>query len=344
MTSTTARRQELAGLGSIAVASLIWATIPLVIRAVDGASIIKVFFRVFFAGASVAGYLVFTGRIREITQLSRPKLLQIAGQAVVLTINWTLFLTALDLANVATVELLAYTGPVFVAIGAPWVTGERFDRRIVLPLALALGGIVVIMAPQGLGVAEPRELLGAFLAFCAAITYAVLLLRSKKILRGVSGTTLMTIEYAVASLLLAPAVAWFYARGDAPSSPGAYGALVILGVVQTAFAGLLFLGGLRRVRTDRAAILTYGEPVAAVAFAAAFLGESLTIATVLGGLMVVTGGIIVTRLEAPQHLEPVPLEAAGTEDEPALDVEGADDEPPLDGNVSLESRDAKELR
>ena len=57
--------------------------------------------------------------------------------------------------------------------------------------------------------------------------------------------------------------------GQGPTTATAYGALLTLGLVQTAFAGVLFLSGLRRVRTDHAAILTYAEPVSAVAFAAA---------------------------------------------------------------------------
>ena len=83
-----------------------------------------------------------------------------------------------------------------------------------------------------------------------------------------------------------------------------------LGVVHTALAGFIFLGGLRRVRTDRAAILMYAEPVSAVIFAALFLGEPLTAATVAGGAMVVPGGILVARLGRPRASRTVPLEAA----------------------------------
>ena len=251
----------------------------------------------------------------ELRALGGRKLLQVAGQGAILTLNWFLFLSALDMTTVATAELLGYTGPVFVAALAPLVTRERFDTRILLPLALSLGGIVVILAPQGLSVANGEELLGAAFAFASALTYATLLLRSKKILRGISGSALMLVEYSVASAILLPFVVVLYSRGQGPTTPRAYAALATLGIVQTAFAGLVFLGGLRRIRTDRAAILTYTEPVSAVLFAALLLGEPLTVPTVVGALMVVAGGLVVARLEAPAAREPVPFEAAGTEDE-----------------------------
>lgn len=312
---TSERRSALIGLGRVAVAGIIWGTIPLVLRAADGASIIKVFYRVLFAEIAILGYLVATKRTGEITSLSRGKLLQVSVQGVILALNWVLFLSALDLTNVATAELLGYTGPVFVAALAPFVTGERFDPRILIPLALALGGIGVILLPQGLAIAGGPQLVGAVLAFLSAITYATLLLRSKKILRGISGMALMVIEYTVSAAILLPFVVGLYARGQGPTHAGSYLALLVLGVVQTAFAGWVFLGGLRAVRTDHAAILTYTEPVAAVLFAAAFLGEKLTVWTIVGGAMVVAGGLWVTR-SLPGADIPAPIEAADAEPEP----------------------------
>ena len=88
-------------------------------------------------------------------------------------------------------------------------------------------------------------------------------------------------------------------------------------MVHTAFAGFVFLGGLRRVRADHAAILTYVEPVSAVVFAALFLGESLTLPTIVGGALVVGGGVMVARMEARQGVETVPIEVASMEEDGA---------------------------
>lgn len=308
------RGQRLLGLALIATAGLVWGSIPLLLRAADGASVVKVFFRVFFAGIVVGLWLLATGRWRELPTLGWPKIRQVIGQGLILTLNWVLFLSAFDLTTVATAELLGYTGPVYVAALAPFITGERFDRRIVAPLLVALAGIVTILVPQGISVSDGRSFLGAVLAFCSALTYATLLLRSKRILRGISSGSLMFIEYSVASLALTPFVVAAYLRGDVPSTPFAYGALVALGVFHTALTGFLFLGGLRRVRTDHAAVLTYMEPVSAVMFAAAFLSEPLTLTTIIGGILVVGGGLWVARLEARGIRQTPPIEVAGAEE------------------------------
>ncbi len=123
----------------------------------------------------------------------------------------------------------------------------------------------------------------------------------------------MVVEYSLASVVLSPFVVAAYARGDGPSEPREYAALATLGVVHTALTGFLFLGGMRRVRTDHVAILTYVEPVSAVVLAAVFLAEPLTRATIAGGALVVAGGVLVARIESR---EAYPLEVADAE-EPA---------------------------
>jgi drug/metabolite transporter (DMT)-like permease len=229
------RRDTLGGLARVALAGVIWGTIPLMLRMADGSSAVKVFYRVFVAGVVLVAWMAIRGRLSEVTRLPRRKLLAMASQGVLLALNWLLFVSALDMTKVAVAELLGYTGPVFVAMLAPFVTRERFDRRIVVPLALSLGGIVVIMAPQGLSLGSGRETLGAVLAFGSSLTYALLLLRSKAIIRDVSSSALMVIEYTTASILLAPALLFM----AGPSTPLAVGALVTLGVVQTALAVLI---------------------------------------------------------------------------------------------------------
>lgn len=308
-------RASLTGLALVASAGLVWGTIPIALAYAKSAPVIAVFARVLIAGVVMVVWMAATRGWRELTGLPRRKVVQLVIQGVVLTVNWVLFLTALDMTNVATAELLGYMGPVFVAILAPFVTKERFDPRILVPMALALGGIVVILAPQGLAVAGGRQLLGAVLAFCSALTYSVLLLRSKRILHGVTARALMVVEYGVASVLLLPFAVWLFLHGQGPSTASSYAGLITLGVVHTAFAGMLFLGGLRLVRTDHAAILTYAEPASAVVFAAIFLAQPLTVPTVVGGLMVVGGGALVARLESREVA--IAPESSGAFDEGA---------------------------
>ena len=213
--------ERVSGLARVALASVIWGTIPLVLRAADGAPTVKVFFRVFFAALVVGAWLLASGGWRELRTLGAGASgARSSRQGLLLTLNWFLFLTALDLTTVATAELLGYTGPVFVAVLTPFVTGERFDRRIVLPLGArarrhhrhprASTAWRSGRAPRRWVRCSP---------FGSALTYAALLLRSKKIIRGhLERRAHARVSTRSRPSCCCPFVVAAYARGGGPSA------------------------------------------------------------------------------------------------------------------------------
>ena len=280
------------GLLRIGLASVIWGSIPVFVRMVDASPFVIVFWRVAFGAATALLYLVISGKVGELRRVSRPDLLALLGVGALLAVNWVLFFGAFALTRVAVVELVSYTGPVFVAALLPLVSPERFDRRIVVPLVLAFGGTALIIGLGRLSVNGGRGLWGAAMAFGTAIIYAVLMLVGKRLLHRMSALVLAFGQYTVATILLLPAVILL----PGASSAKEWGALAALGVVHTTTAILIFLSGLRLVRPDHAAVVTYGEPVTAVLFAALFLGEPLGWVTAVGGAAVVLAGVLVARL------------------------------------------------
>ena len=297
------------GLARIAAAGLVWGSIALFSRQVGAAAVVIVFWRVTFAGLAIAAYLALRGRLGELVRLPTRRKLALAAMGSLLALNWVLFFSALKLTDVAVAVLLAYCGPIFVMAFAPLVTREPFDRRVVVPLVAALAGTTIIIGPRELQLSGGTHLLGATLAFASAFTYAILVLNAKRLLRGIPTTVYMLGEDITAALVLLPLVI----MTPGPATAVEWGSLVTLGVVHTAATGVLFLSALRTVRADHAAVLTYAEPVSAVVFAAIFLREPITPATVIGGLMVVLAGMRVARMgPAPGIETPGPMLDAET--------------------------------
>ena len=296
-------RSETFGLAQIALAATIWGSIPVLVREVDASPFVIVFWRVFFAGLVIGGYLLVRGRLAEVKALPRRRVVTLVGMGALLTLNWVLFFGALTLTDVSVAVLLAYCGPVFVAALTPLLARQPFDKRVIVPLALALFGVVIIVGPNRISLDSSSSMLGAGMAFTSAITYAVLVLNAQRLVRGIPATVYMLVEYMTASLLLLPAVLLL----SGPSGARQWGALIALGVVSTAITGFLFLSAIRTVRADHAAIITYAEPVSAVVFAAAFLAEPITATTIIGGVLVVTGGLLVARMRTGATVEGPPV-------------------------------------
>ena len=105
-----------------ALTGVVWGTIPLVLRAADGDPWVKVFYRVAFAAVVIGIWMLATGRWREFATLDTRERWQLATQGLLLTANWLLFLTALDLTEVATTGF-------FDGNGLAWYPMRGFDAH-----------------------------------------------------------------------------------------------------------------------------------------------------------------------------------------------------------------------
>lgn len=299
------RDETASGLLRVFLAATTWGSIPVFVRMASVRPAVLVFWRVALESATLLLVLLARRRLGELVRLPRRSKAAIAAMGVLLAVNWLLYISALTLTDVAVAALLAYLGPVFVAVLAPAFTGDPFDRRISLPLMLALAGTAVIVNPQRVALGGP-QLLGALLALASAVTYALLVVNAKRLLRGIPTVPYMLGESLTATVLLVPAVLLL----PGPSGARDWFAVGMLGVVDTALTGLLFLSGLRRVRADQAAVLTYAEPLAAVLFAALLLGEPISLATAAGGAAVIAAGVWVARLSPAATAEEFPVAPA----------------------------------
>lgn len=306
---------RLLGISAIIGASFIWGTLPLVLRLVDGASSIKVFWRVCFAFAAITIWLIISRRFTHVIHAKKKAILAGIAQGIILGINWALFLGAFERANVATVELLGYMGPVFVTILAPFFLDDTFDKRIIMPLVMAFIGMTIILNPRALVVGS-HEFVGASMAAASAVTYAILTIIGKKLVTRIKMDVLLWFEELGASLVLLPLALIAYKSGNVPSAPSQYLWLALLGIVHTALAGWLFFVGLVKLPADQAAIFTYGEPASAVVLAALFLHEPLTVRSLIGGILIIIGGTIVARIDASKGVKTPPLDTPPTRELP----------------------------
>ncbi|WP_030983715.1 DMT family transporter [Streptomyces sp. NRRL S-1813] len=172
-------------------------------------------------------------------------------------------------------------GPVLIAIGARVTMGERLGGGGVLAVAGALAGLAVLVLGGGGATVRPAGLGFALLsaAGCAAMTLATRRLGKG----GGSDPYASTIgAFAVGALGLLPLAA---VEGLWPQAHDLGRSLLLLGyvaAVPTALAYGLYFAGLAAVRAATASVISLIEPVSAAVIAVLFLGERLTMATVIG--------------------------------------------------------------
>ena len=146
---------------------------------------------------------------------------------------------------------------------------ERPTLVRALGLTLGFGGVVALVGIDVAG--HTQELVGTGATCIAAVGYAIGPMVIKRRLADLDPRATIGASLAIASVLLLPALAL-----DPPSKvpgAGAIAAVVGLGLLCTALAFVIFIVLIREAGTSRATVITYVNPVIAVALGVALLGE-----------------------------------------------------------------------
>ena len=186
--------------------------------------------------------------------------------------------------------------PLFVALLAlRFDASERVSGSRLIGLLIGLAGVVVLVGIDVAGRAD--ELLGTAAILVAAVGYAAGPMVINRQLTSLDPRATMAVSLTVAALLLTPAAAL-----DLPTampSASALIAVVVLGLLCTAAAFVLFAGLVAEVGAGRATVITYVAPVVAVALGIAVLGERPGPGAVAGLLLILAGSWLSTDGRLP---------------------------------------------
>lgn len=251
--------------------------IPLIVRAGIPATHL-VAMRVTLGGLFLVGVAILTGRF-SIPETQR---LRLVGLGLLLAAHWLTFFLAIQLTTVAVALAVVYTGPILAALLSGPVLGERNNRSAWIGLALAAGGMLLVARP-GAG----ATLEGIAAALVSAVLLAALFVFGKPAASALGGLTVAMWEALAAAVVLFP----FTVQAVRESSEY-WREFLILGVLFTGIAGVIWWSSMRRLPVAVVSVIMYLEPASAVVWAALFLDESPEPLTWLGVALVVTGGVI----------------------------------------------------
>jgi drug/metabolite transporter (DMT)-like permease len=194
--------------------------------------------------------------------------------------------------------LLQAASPVMVAIGAWLYLHERLRRRQWAGVILsALGVLLVVTRGSWRAIVHLELLPGDFIILLAQAGWAVYTVYGKRVLAVHSPAFATTAAYVLGSVMLLP-VPFLTARFFPPpdwASPTAWAVVAIQGVLG-AIAHVWWYEGVHRVGASRAAIFMNLQPVVGVVLAWVMLGETIEPAEIVGGLAVLAGVGLTTRV------------------------------------------------
>jgi len=180
----------------------------------------------------------------------------------------------------------------FVALLAPFILpSESIDRRQGAGMLLGLAGVALVVGVES--VHSTKEFLGALAMVGAAFFYAL----SNFVVKGRYGS-LAAVQTSWISVTLAGLVTLPVGLATTPGHTpdlGAIASLVVLGVLGTALAFVIYYELIAGVGAARAALVSYLAPGVALFYGAVFLDEAVTVAAVVGLVLILAGVAIASR-------------------------------------------------
>ncbi|MBM7608741.1 drug/metabolite transporter (DMT)-like permease [Lysinibacillus composti] len=195
-------------------------------------------------------------------------------------------------------SLMNSTTPIFIYILSFIFLKERLTKYQIIGTAISLIGVIFILSGGSLESIQhfhfnKGDLIVLLAVFCWSI-YSLLVKQYSDRLPGYS-TFLVTIAIGAIMLLPFTFYEWSTLSGPIVWSGKTIGAILYVGILASIIAFLSWNKGVVQLGANRASIYLNFIPVFATIFATLFIGESLQLAQIIGGLAVICGVILTNR-------------------------------------------------
>lgn len=240
-------------------------------------------YRAIMALVIIGGFLFVTKQKIPFDKIKKQiPLLLLSG--VAMSFNWILLFEAYKYTTVSVATLSYYFAPVLVTVVCPILFKEKMGAKQWICFGMSTLGIALITGIGDLSQGS-SHLKGIAFGLGAAVLYATVILLNKFI-KGVDGIHRTFLQFAAAVITLIPYVLFTSGVNVASLNGKGWVYLIIVGVVHTGVTYCLYFSSLKELPGQKAAILSYIDPLVAVLVSVVILGEDMTLPQIIGGALI----------------------------------------------------------
>ncbi len=265
------------------VSMAIFGTIGLFRRNIDISSGELAFYRAVLATGFIGLFLLVTKSAIPFPKIKKQlPLLILSG--VAMAFNWILLFEAYNYTTVSAATLSYYFAPVLVTLLCPVLFKEKMTIKQWICFVMSTVGIVLI---TGIGSSDSgsNHFKGILFGLGAACLYATVILLNKFI-KGVDGIHRTFLQFVAASASLLPYVLFTDGINIARLDGKGLLLLLVVGLVHTGITYCMYFSSLKELPGQKAAILSYIDPLVAVICSVVILREEMTAPQIIGGVLI----------------------------------------------------------
>ncbi len=261
---------------------VIFGTLGVFVRNIPVSSGELALYRAILAALLIAVYLGITMQKIPFANIKKEVPLLLAS-GVAMGINWIFLFQAYKYTTVSLATLSYYFAPVIVTVACPFLFKEKLTGKQIICFLMSTAGLIMI---TGIGkIGSNTDFIGILWGLGAAFFYAVVILLNKFI-KGVEGIHRTFLQFLSAIVILIPYVAVTGGVTLGQLHTVGWINLLIVGLLHTGITYCLYFSALKELPGQKAAILSYIDPLVAVVISVTVLGESMTVWQAVGGLLI----------------------------------------------------------
>lgn len=218
---------------------------------------------------------------------------------IVIGLNWIFLFQAYNNTTIAIATLTYYLAPTFVVLLSPLVLKESLSKFKVICVIISLIGMSLVADIFSGNQIGDNNFIGIIYGIMAALLYSGVIL-SNKFLKNISAMDSSIAQLALATSILFPYVIY---QGESWSmSSISLGALLILGIVHTGIAYLLYFSSMQELSAQKIAIFSYLDPIIAIILSTVFLAEPMSLAQKIGAVLIL-GSLFASEIFSKKNIK-----------------------------------------
>lgn len=237
-------------------------------------------YRAILAAVCIGAYLMLRRQPIHLKTIRKELgLLLLSGGAM--GFNWILLFEAYKYTTVSVATLSYYFAPVIVTALCPILFREKLTKKQIVCFIMSTIGLVLITVTGDM-TGGGKDLIGIAFGLGAAALYASVVLLNKFI-KNVAGIHRTFLQFLAAIIVLAPYVALSGGVSLGGMNATGWVCLLVVGLVHSGVAYCLYFSSLADLPGQKAAILSYIDPLVAVLISVTVLGEAMAPLQIAGG-------------------------------------------------------------
>lgn len=257
----------------LSISMAIFGTLGIFTRNIAVSSGELALYRAILAAALIFVYLIVIKQKIDFRSIKKEMLLLLLS-GVAMGINWILLFEAYKYTTISSATLSYYFAPVIVTAVCPILFKEKLSGKQMICFLMSTLGLVLI---TGIGdLSNGNDFIGILFGLGAALFYATVILLNKFI-KNVEGIHRTFLQFLSAIVILFPYVLVTSGVTLGHLNLTGWVNLLIVGFIHTGVTYCMYFSSLKELSGQKAAILSYIDPLVAVLISVAILGETMTI-------------------------------------------------------------------